>query len=378
MGVFVEIMYLSTIELSHYRNYKKEKINLDKNINIFIGNNAQGKTNLLESIYILALTKSHRVGFENNIIQNGYIACNIKGKLYDNKTIKDLKITINNENKKVFINNKNIKKIASYISNMNVIMFCPNDLDIIKGSPQNRRNLLNIEISQLYPSYINYLNEYNKILKNRNEYLKQMNINGMTDKRYLEILNNKLVERGTDIYLYRKKYLDYINNKIKDIYKNIMNIDNLNIIYEPNIDIKDYEKKQIEKEFLKKLNNNFQREIFQGMTLYGPHRDDFSFYIDDQDIKYYGSQGQQRVAIISFKLAEVDLFKEEKKTNPILLLDDIFSELDIKKRNNLVKYIPDDIQTIITTTDLKNIQKKIVNNSKIFIVDNGNIVEKAG
>ena len=371
-------MYLSKIELSHYRNYKKEKIKLCDKVNIFIGDNAQGKTNILESIYILALTKSHRVGFENNIIENGYQACKIKGNLYDNNFLKELELLVNIDKQKVSINNKEIKKIADYISNMNVVMFCPNDLDIVKGSPQVRRNLLNIEISQLYPFYVNYLNEYNKILKNRNEYLKQLNINGMTDTRYLEILDEKLIERGCDIYLYRKKYLDYINEKIKDIYKNIMNIDDLNIIYETNIDIDSFEQETIKEKFRKKLKNNLKREIFQGMTLYGPHRDDFSFYIKDENLKYYGSQGQQRLAIISFKLAEVSLFKEEKNTSPILLLDDIFSELDIKKRNKLIKYIPLDTQTIITTTDLKNIQKKILNSAKVFLVNNGKIIEKAG
>lgn len=371
-------MYLSKIELSHYRNYKKEKIKLSDKINIFIGDNAQGKTNILESIYILALTKSHRVGFENNIIEDGYLSCKINGNLKYNKSLKQLKLIINRDSKKVFIDNKEVKKIASYISNMNVIMFCPNDLDIVKGSPQIRRNLLNIEISQLYPLYVNYLNEYNKILKNRNEYLKQMNINGMADNRYLDILNEKLIERGCDIYLYRKKYIDYINSKIRDIYKNIIGIDGLEIVYETNIDIDNYNIDNIREKFKKKLNSNIKREIMHGMTLYGPHRDDFSFILENQDLKFYGSQGQQRLAIISFKLAEVSLFNEEKGTSPILLLDDIFSELDIKKRNRLIKYIPDDIQTIITTTDLKNIQKRIVNSSKIFIVKSGTITEKAG
>ena len=130
--------------------------------------------------------------------------------------------------------------------------------------------------------------------------------------------------------------------------------------------------------FLNKLKSNLKRELMQGMTLYGPHRDDFSFILENKNLKTYGSQGQQRIAIISFKLAEVSLFNEEKETSPILLLDDIFSELDIKKRNRLIKYIPDNVQTIITTTDLKNIQKRIVDNSKIFVVKNGMITEKAG
>ena len=371
-------MILKKIKIVNYRNLVKQEVNFSNNINIFIGDNAQGKTNLLESIYILALTKYHRMGFENNIIQNGKEACKLEGLLNDNELYKKLELIINVDKKRVFINKKEIKKIASYISNMNVIMFCPNDLDIIKGSPQIRRNLLNIEISQLYPLYIGYLNEYNKILKNRNEYLKQMSINGMADTRYLEVLDEKLVDRGSLIYQYRKKYLDYINSNIKDIYKNIMNINNLNIKYIDNIDIDNYDIDKIKEKFNKKLKNNYKREISQGMTLYGPHRDDFSFYIKDEDLKYYGSQGQQRIAIIAFKLAEVSLFKEEKNTNPILLLDDIFSELDIDKRNKLIKYIPNDIQVIITTTDLKNIQRKIINKAKIFFVEDGKITEKAG
>jgi len=371
-------MYLSKIEVNNFRNYKKQKLKLCDKTNIFIGNNAQGKTNILESIYILALTKSHRLGFENNIIRNGYNSCNISGILRDNSSLKELEIKLNNDKKTVLLNKKEVKKIASYISNMNVIMFCPTDLDIIKGSPQIRRNLLNIQISQLYPLYVNYLNEYNKILKIRNEYLKQMSINGFTDYRYLEIIDEKLVDRGIKIYKYRKQYLDYINNRIGDIYFNIMNLKGLKISYENNLDLDSFDEEIIKDKFFHKLKMNIKREITQGMTLYGPHRDDFSFYIDEENMKFYASQGQQRIAIIAFKLAEVLLFNEEKGTSPILLLDDIFSELDIDKRNKLIKYIPDNVQTIITTTDLKNIQKKIINKAKIFYVDNGTIVEKAG
>lgn len=369
-------MYLSKIEVNYFRNYKKEKVKLCETVNIFIGDNAQGKTNILESIYILALTKSHRIGFENNIVKTGCQTCSIKGSLRDKGSLKELFVQVSQSQKKVFINQKEVKKIASYISNMNVIMFSPTDLDIIKGSPQIRRNVLNIQISQLYPFYVNYLNEYNKYLKTRNEYLRQMNINGNTDSRYLDIINEKLVDLAIIIYQYRKKYLEQVNQKIGEIFSNIMNIRGLKIIYENNLELKDFTEEEIKSKYFHKLKINIKREISQKMTLYGPHRDDFSFYIEEENMKYYASQGQQRIAIISFKLAEVGVFKKEKGTSPILLLDDIFSELDIKKRNGLMKYIPEDVQTIITTTDLKNIQKRVLEKAKIFMVSQGTITER--
>lgn len=370
-------MYLSKIEINNFRNYTKANIQLCNGINVFIGDNAQGKTNILESIYLLALTKSHRLGMESNIIKNGCDACRVYGFLRDDGKLKELEVKINNTKKTVYLNQKSVTKIASYISNMNVIMFSPTDLDIIKGSPQVRRNTLNIEISQLYPLYIDYLNQYNKILKTRNEYLKQMSINGISDPRFLEIINEKLVERAIKIYQYRKKFLDSINSKISQIYSNIAGFNGLRVDYENNLDISDFNDDNLRKVLLNKLKNSIKREVSQGMTLYGPHRDDFSFYIDDEDMKFYSSQGQQRLAIISFKLAEVEIFIEEKGTSPILLLDDIFSELDINKRNHLMKFIPDNTQTIIATTDLKNIKKNVIDRAKVFVVKNGNIKEKA-
>lgn len=376
MSFFGVLYVFIKIEVTNFRNYQSEKVKLCDKINIFIGNNAQGKTNILESIYILALTKSHRMGLENNIIKNQANFCRIQGMLRDENFLKELKIELTEDKKRVFINKNEIKKIASYISNMNVIMFSPSDLDIIKGSPQIRRNLLNIQISQLYPFYVNYLNEYNKLLKNRNEYLKQLSVNGFSDTRYLDIINEKLVDRGVQIYLYRKKYLDYINTKIENIFFEIAGVRNLNIVYENNLDLVEFNSENIREKYLSKLKNNIKREIAQGMTLYGPHRDDFSFYINNENMKYYASQGQQRLAIIAFKLVEVSFFRLEKGTSPILLLDDIFSELDITKRNKLIEFIPKDVQTIITTTDLKNIQKRVINRAKVFIVDHGKITEK--
>ena len=369
-------MRIKNIELKNYRNYDNLNINFNDNLNIIIGDNAQGKTNLLESIYVLAVTKSFLSNNDKSIIKFNNHYTKINGLIEGKYNVNTLELLINDNGKCVKINNKEIKKLSDYISNMNVIMFSPSDLDIIKGSPQIRRNLLNIQISQLYPFYVNYLNEYNKLLKNRNEYLKQLSVNGFSDTRYLDIINEKLVDRGVQIYLYRKKYLDYINTKIENIFFEIAGVRNLNIVYENNLDLVEFNSENIREKYLSKLKNNIKREIAQGMTLYGPHRDDFSFYINNENMKYYASQGQQRLAIIAFKLVEVSFFRLEKGTSPILLLDDIFSELDITKRNKLIEFIPKDVQTIITTTDLKNIQKRVINRAKVFIVDHGKITEK--
>lgn len=369
-------MILTKINLLNFRNFKKLNLKFNHGINIFVGNNAQGKTNILESIYILAVTKSHRLNIENTLIRQGQEIAKIKGTIKEGRVCRDLEINLNKIQKKVFVNQTEIRKIVDYITNLNVIIFTPDDLEIIKSSPQIRRNLLNIEISQISRFYIQIYNEYNKILKNRNEYLKTIYINHLGDYSYLNILNEKLIDRAVKIYLQRFNFLKRINDKIDYIYKNIAGVSGLRIIYEPNIDIQEFNEENIRQEMLRKMKNNQNRELIQGKTLYGPHRDDFSFYLGDNNLKLFGSQGQQRLAVIAFKIAEIEIFKEDTKTSPILLLDDIFSEIDKKKKNNLLKYIENDIQTIITTTDLKDIQKKVLNNAKIFEVRDGIVTER--
>lgn len=369
-------MNLSKLEVVNFRNYKKTSLTLGKNINIFIGNNGQGKTNILEAIYILAITKSMRFGEQSNLIRKGMDVSKIKGVLRKNKVISDLCIILSKNEKKISINGTEFKKISDYITNMNVIMFTPDDLEILKGSPQVRRNFLNIEISQLNRDYITYLNEYNKILKIRNEYLKSMYINHLTDKRYLDIITDRLIDRAVSIYRMRMEFIHAINSNLDTIYYTLTGTKGLNISYETSVEITEVEENKIRESLRKKFSNNFQRELVQGNTLFGPHRDDFSFYIGEDNLKVFSSQGGQRLAIIALKLAELPIFKEKTGFYPILLLDDIFSEIDNKKKNKLVKYINHDIQTIITTTDLKNINKKILEDAKIFEVFSGNIKER--
>ena len=369
-------MFLTKLDLVQFRNYKKCSIKLGKNINIFIGNNGQGKTNILEAIYVLAVTKSHRFGEQYNMIRRGSDLAKVKGIVRLDKIYKDLEVDIGKIQKKTFLNRTEIRKISDYITNLNVILFTPDDLDIIKGAPQGRRNLLNIEISQINQHYLQCLNEYNKILKTRNEYLKTLYINHLSDFRYLDILTDKLIDRAVYIYRYRMQFLSDINQRLPIIYKDITGYDNLYIRYDNSIDIDGFDEDFVRLLLKRKFKSHLERELQQGSTLYGPHRDDFCFYLGDENVRLYVSQGGQRLAIIAFKLAEVSIFKECTGQTHILLLDDIFSEIDSKKRRKLITYIQNDVQTIITATDLKNINKKTLENSKIFEVFSGNIREK--
>ena len=370
-------MKIKKIKLLNFRNHKKLTIDFDNNINIIIGNNAVGKTNILESIYTLALTKSYRTQ-DINLIEKNSDFTKIKGEIRDNNIFRNLEVFITKEDKKVYLNNNEIKKISDYITNMNVILTCPEDINILKGSPADRRNFLNIELSQLSINYVKKYIEFNKIIKIRNNYLKMLYQSANSDLRYLDSLTDNLIDREIDIYIERKKFINKLNEYIEPIYKDITGKEKFNIVYKTNIDLDIDDVDKLKEGLLKKYKNNQNKEIENGMTLYGPHRDDLEFYLDTDDIKIYGSEGQQKVAIIAIKLAEILIFKEITGTYPIILLDDIFSDLDIKTRNKLINYLKDDLQVIMTTNDTKGISKKLLDRSKIFKIIDGkiNIIEK--
>ena len=369
-------MKIEHIKLTNFRNYDELELDFNPNINIIVGNNGQGKTNILESIYVLSLSKSNRDGYDSDMIKFEKDNLSIEGKIIDNELIKKLRVDITPNKKSVFVNNKEIHKIKDYISNFCVISFVPTDLDIIKGSPSIRRNLLNIDISQLFNNYITYLNEYNKIIKIRNDYLKKLYINNNSDFRYLDVINEKMIEKADKIYEYRFAFIEEINKNIADIYKKITGLDGLTIKYENTLGLDCYDKDKLKDTYLKKLKKHLNQEMMQGMTLVGPHRDDFTFYLDNVDMKVYSSQGQQRMAIIAFKISELNYYKKIIGSYPVLLLDDIFSEIDIKKRNKIISFLKKDIQTIITTTDINDISKKLLDNAVIYKIDNKKITKK--
>lgn len=367
-------MYIKKLKLHDFRNYSNLNIGLTKGINIIYGENAQGKTNLLESIYVLGFTKSHRNFIDNNLIKKDCNYLTIEGIVNDKKLDNKFNIYIDSKTKIVKFNNNTIKKISDYISLMNIIIFYPDDLELIKGSPINRRKYINLELSQLYSNYYIVINEYNKILKLRNEYLKKINKKISIDKNYINILTNYLIDKSIMIYKMRDKFIKKINEYCCDIYKDIMNLDNFNIKYKPSIEI-NINDNNLKEYLIKEYNKKLDYDIRICSTSIGPHKDDIEFFLGEKNLKFYGSQGQQRVAVLALKLSEIEIFKKYKETTPILLLDDIFSELDDKKKNNLLKYISRDIQTIITTTDLNNLDKKLIKKSKLFNINNGNIIK---
>ena len=319
-------MKLNTLKLSNFRNYDTLKLNFNDTLNIIYGNNGVGKTNLVEAIYTLSITKSFRTNNDRNLIKEGEITTKIEGEVETNTT-NDYEVIISKEGKKVKIDNDVISKLSDYITNINVILLEPDEQIIFDQSPSERRKLLNIELCGIKKEYIIYLNNYNKILKQRNFYLKELFINGNGSFDYLDILTNKLIEYGKKIYDYRKEFIDNINLLLTKNYQSVFEKGELVIKYNS-----DYNKEP--EEILNSYKKNYNKEMAIGKTLYGIHHDDIIFLLDNKDIEIRGSNGQKKNAMFAFKLSLIDLIYKEKGIYPILILDDLFSALDKFKIKN--------------------------------------------
>lgn len=356
-------MWIKEIKLENFRNYDKQIINLDKNINIFYGDNAQGKTNIIESIFLCSMGKSFRTNKDREMIKFGKENTIVEVE-YEKKDRKgNIKLEISDK-KYVFLNKIKLKKLSELLGNLNIVIFNPDDIDILKGGPQKRRKFINILISQLRPNYMHILNLYIKTLEQRNVFLRQIK-NENKDDNLLDIWDEKLADYGFKLYEYREEFIKKIQEKIKKVHLEITeNKENIEIEY-----ISDCKSKE---NFLKILKERRKIDIIKGYTTKGIHRDDFNIYINDKNINMFGSQGQHRTAILSLKLSELKIIYEEIGEYPILLLDDFMSELDEKRRYQLLKNI-DDIQVIITCTE-----KLELENLKTFSynVINGTLLDK--
>ncbi len=355
-------MKIHHLKLLNFRNYEKYEISFSPSYNIIYGKNGSGKTNLVESIYVLALTKSFRGSVDKVLIMNNKDVCRIEGIVSDNKLKNNYKIIIKDGEKRVKVNDTKIDKLSDYISKISIVLFNPDDLRFIKDSPSVRRQAINLEISEINNVYLKNLSMYNKVLKQRNSYLKIMSTNGNSSRDYLDILTNKIIDLGEKVYLSRKKYIDLLNNKIGKIYAKICGISDLKLEYVS--DFRDFDRGIIAKKYEK----NIDKDIMFGKTGFGVHHDDVTFKFKNVSLKDYGSEGQQKNAIIAYKLAELEIFNEIRGNYPILILDDLFSELDRFKINNILDLINDDVQTFITTTEIDKINEDILNKSKVFEV----------
>ena len=358
-------MKIDDLKLLNFRSYSSLYLKFNDKLNIIYGMNGVGKTNIVEAIYALSLTKSFRTNNDSLMIMKDKNVTKIEANISNNK-INNYQLILQNHDKKVKINDIKIEKISDYISNIFMILFNPDDLRIIKDSTAFRRKLLNIELSQLDRNYVLYLNGYNKILKQRNIYLKEMYINGTLSKNYLNVMTEKLVDYGKKIFEIRKKFLDKIACSISNNYLKIFGSGNLSIKY-----VSDFNES---KEYLvKKYQSNLKKDLFLGKTSMGIHRDDIDFILDDMSLKECGSEGQQKNVLIAFKLSEIDIVKEIKGYYPILIFDDLSSELDKTKINNILGMFDDKVQTFITTTSIDFFNDEILNKATIIKVDNNNV-----
>lgn len=368
-------MRLNNLQLQNFRNYDNLSLMFTKNLVIFLGENAQGKTNILESIFVLAMTRSHRTTNEQELIQWNAKQASIRGNVERTHTSAPLELFLTKKGRKTKVNHIEQKKLSSYIGQLNVILFAPEDLSLVKGSPQLRRKFLDMEIGQIDPVYLYDLVQYQKVLKQRNQYLKQLAEKKQTDKLYLEILTEQLVEFGSKVLIARQKFVKRLEYWASQLHQKIsQNKETLVIEYISSVPDTPWDNLEaVQTAFRQALEKVKNKEHFRQVTLAGPHRDDLIFLINERNVQTFGSQGQQRTTALSVKLAEIDLMKEETGEYPVLLLDDVMSELDDARQLHLLETIEGKVQTFLTTTTLEHVKDKMTVEPEIFYVRQGQL-----
>ncbi len=359
-------MIIESIELHNFRNYENLNLKFDSGTNIFYGDNAQGKTNILESVYVSSTTKSHKGSKDREMIRFGEEESHIRTVVRKGDLTYRIDMHLRqNKTKAIAINGVPIRKASELFGIVNIIFFSPEDLSIIKSSPQVRRRFMDAELCQLDKMYLHNLSNYNKVLLNRNKLLKDISFNPAL-KDTLFVWDEQLVKYGIQIIERRNKFIDDLNVILKYIHFKLSGgKEDLYIKYVPSVESENFQKE---------IKNNTANDIFRKMTTCGPHRDDLCFYINDMDIHKFGSQGQQRTSALSLKMAEIELVKQVIHDMPILLLDDVLSELDKNRQNQLLNSI-DHVQTLITCTGLDEFVNDRFRIDKINKVVNGTVIE---
>lgn len=360
-------MFIESMELLNYRNYGQLHIDFHKGTNVLYGDNAQGKTNILEAVYVCCTTKSHKGSKDREIVKFGEEESHIKMIVRRDDVPYRIDMHLKkNRTKGIAVNGIPIKKASELFGIVNVIFFSPEDLNIIKNGPSERRKFIDLELCQLNKLYVYNLVQYNKVIAQRNKLLKDMDGTSSL-KETLDIWDIQLVKFGKEVIRLRTEFIRELNELIRGIHAHLSGEkEELSILYEPNV---------TEALFEEMLIKNRQQELRQRLTLTGPHRDDLNFIVNGTDIRKFGSQGQQRTAALSLKLAEIELVKRTVKDYPILLLDDVLSELDSKRQEHLLSEISH-IQTLITCTGLDDLVNSKFEMDKIFKIVEGNVVSE--
>ncbi|WP_026505480.1 DNA replication/repair protein RecF [Butyrivibrio sp. NC3005] len=366
-------MIIKSLELANFRNYDILHMDFSNGTNILYGDNAQGKTNILEAIFLSATTKSHKGAKDREIIKFNQSEGHIRTIMEKDGAEYRLDMHLRkNKSKGIAIDGQKVKRAADYVGKMNVVFFSPEDLAIIKNGPSERRRFMDLELCQLDASYLYNLSRFNKLLVERNKMLKELHEH--PDYRILlDVQDSQMISYGQKIIEIRKKFIENLNTIIGPIhFKLTGGKEHLSIFYEPCVEADEYEAA---------MQRVKDRDLFLKQTSIGPQKDDFSFIVQREnggekiDLRKFGSQGQQRTASLSLKLSEIEIVKQFKKDNPVLLLDDVLSELDSNRQNYLLDTIGD-IQTIITCTGYDEFVNHRFEINKLFEVINGTVTNK--
>lgn len=353
-------MQVNTLEVTNFRNYNHFFLTFDKDINIFVGKNAQGKTNLIEAIYLLSVSKSFRTYINSQMITFGQEFAKVKANVISSQNEKELEIIIGQDFKKAKVDGSDILKSSDYVGHLNVVVFIPDDLALVKGSPSNRRKFLDLELSKISPIYVFSLSKYMHLLKERNKYLKMLNQRDIKEDEYLEVLDEQLAKLQVDIINKRKVFVDRLCLKVKKIYQSISSLEeSIEIVYDCFI-----KKEVTSKNILSMYQKQRERDIRYMQTHIGIHKEDLKILIDHKDAYLFASQGQQRTIVLAMKIALVEVIKEEIGEYPVLLLDDVLSELDDYRKTMLLDLLDKNIQTFITTTSIDGIDHSIIRKAK--------------
>ncbi|MGK9253161.1 DNA replication/repair protein RecF [Paenibacillus humicus] len=367
-------MFLHEIKLKNYRNYEELELGTSHKVNLFIGPNAQGKTNLLESIFALALTKSHRTSKDRELIGWNGKEASVHGEVEKRYGNVSLDLVYSAQGKKAKINGLEQRKLSGFVGTLNVVMFAPEDLEIVKGTPGIRRRFLDMEIGQVQPGYLHTLQQYSKVLLQRNNYLKSTGP-GSVQPAMMEVWNMQLAEHGVKIMRKRQQFIEKLRTWAAAIHSGITaGGEELAVSYRPSFEMEgEQDESVLFDQFMLKLSQVKDQEYRRGVTLAGPHRDDLAFHINGKEAQVFGSQGQQRTTALSLKLAEIELIREEIGEYPLLLLDDVLSELDQHRQTQLIETFQGKVQTFITATGLESVNTSRLSDAGVYRVEGGKV-----